>query len=180
MITPLFYLISDILKIFYNYNIPFYNYYFVNWFSYYYLGMIIKETKLHWQKGKTNKLIVISLLLSIIYRMFIYNKFGYYDYAVTQITLLNFFFSIFMCLLMFSKIDNLKIKNNILLNFGNYSFGIYLSHVLFAMVFKKIVLYFNLPYLLNILIIFTLTCMVTYICNMIYYEKIKGRIIWKK
>ena len=71
-------------------------------------------------------------------------------------------------------------KNSIIVKTGDYSFGIYLSHVLVLMVIKKIINYFYLPYVLNIILIFLLTYILTYLINKVYYEKIKGRLIWNK
>ena len=75
----------------------------------------------------------------------------------------------------------INVKNDsIIIKTGDYSFGMYLSHVLVLKVIKEILSYFYLPYILNIILICSLTYIITYLMNKVYYEKIKGRLAWKQ
>lgn len=61
-------------------------------------------------------------------------------------------------------------NDNILTRIGDYSFGIYLSHVLFLHPIAKIVKVLRLNYIASIILIFMISSIITIIVNMVYYE----------
>lgn len=179
VITIFYYIITDYLGLKYGISIPYYSYYFVAWLAFYYLGILIKESNIASSKySMFKKYCVISCIVSIIYRMLILKIYGAYSLATSQITFVNIIYSIFVCVMIF--LENKQKYNKIVIKTGNYSYGIYFSHLLCLVVIKKIVTFFNLPYLVNIILIFSITYVITYVINMVYYEKIKGRFLWKK
>lgn len=167
---------------FFSKSIPLYQYWLFGWITYYYLGLIIKDIKL-----PKNKLLVFGVLFFLIISIsegilvFVRNN-ELYSLATSQLAVFNTFYSLFICLLTYnlSKIFSNKIEKNILVKFGNYSFGIYLSHILILNIVKKFFSLVSLNYYINIIVVFICTCVIVYFINMIYYKYIKKIIIHKK
>ena len=183
LITPIYCLVLEVLQLRFNIAIPLYNYWIFGWFTYYYLGILIKNVNLNEKKiNGISVLLIFTLIISVLHRMYVLKIFYNYSLATSQILLVNVLYSSILCFMLFliSKKQISVDKNSIIVKTGDYSFGIYLSHALVLMVIKKIINYFYLPYVLNIILIFLLTYILTYLINKVYYEKIKGRLIWKK
>lgn len=176
LITPLFVLFITFLRIYLHINIPLYNYWFFGWISYYYLGLLIrKKESIDRIKNKNNIIIpILCLLLTIFEGILLKKYFNLYDIAISQLTLSNSIYSISICILLYSN-SHKSNYSKILCKIGNYSFGIYLSHILFLKTFKKIILLKELNYYNSIILIFIFTIVSVYIFNKIYYERIKVR-----
>ena len=92
--------------------------------------------------------------------------------AISQITMSNFIYCITVFILL-EHCQNKIIKDNLIIKFGNYSYGIYLSHVLVLMVIKKIINSLNFNYFYDIISTYIITITIVYFINWFYYEKIK-------
>ena len=183
LITPIYCIILEVLQLKYNTVIPLYNYWIFGWFTYYYLGILIKSVNINEKKvNSIFALLIFTLIISILYRIYILKIFSNYSLATSQILFVNLLYSLMICVTLFliSK-KQINVKNDsIIIKTGDYSFGMYLSHVLVLKVIKEILSYFYLPYILNIILICSLTYIITYLMNKVYYEKIKGRLAWKQ
>lgn len=179
LITPIYNIILFICKYFFSFNIPLYNYWIFGWISYYYLGIILKKEKDF--KFKENNFLILCLFISILEGVLIYaSRNELYNLATSQLTFLNSIYSLMFCCLLFNgnknfKIDNVKSEwvQRMLIKLGNYSFGIYFSHLLILMIVRKMITKLSLNYFENIVLIFLLTTLITYFVNYIYYEKLK-------
>ena len=182
LITPIYCLVLEVLQLRFNIAIPLYNYWIFGWFTYYYLGILIKNVNLNEKKiNSILVLLIFTLIISILYRMYIFKTFSNYSLATSQILSINVFYSLFICIILFS-ISQKKLyikKDSIIVKTGDYSFGIYLSHVLVLMIVKKILSFFTLPYILNICLVFLLTYTITYLINKCYYEMVNVKAINK-
>lgn len=149
-----------------------YNYYIFGWFSYYYLGLLlsIKKTKIN---TKLYFHVFMGLVFSIIEGILMYKKYGYYDLSVSQLTVFNSIYSLLICLLVY-KNEFFVNNGNLFVKIGNYSYGMYLSHILFLVLIKKIYNINNL-YFVNIIIVYILLVVVTFVFNYIYYNVFKKR-----
>ncbi len=173
LITLLYNVCNTIFYIKFNSSIPYYNYHIFGWFSYYYLGLLFRYDKIEVKSlEKINYLCFLSLMVSIIEGIFIYAEYEYYDLAVTQISTGNYIYCMALCLIIKNS-EKEKSHKNILTMLGDFSYGIYLSHVLILMLIKKLVSYFDIAYFINITLTYILLVMITYILNYIYYKKIK-------
>lgn len=86
----------------------------------------------------------------------------------TQLKLTACITSVLACIIAYDFItSDIKFKNNILISIGNYSFGIYLLHILIINVMDKIPIYPLLPYLVNSAIILLVSYICVVVCNKI-------------
>ena len=118
-----------------------FNYFFFAWFIYYYMGLYmgndifkpIKKEYMYWL------LYLFSIILSIT-EGFIWYKAGDFDLATTQLRLTSIITSSIFITICYFYIRNGNTQNAISKFFvcvGNYSFGIYLSHILIISIFKR-------------------------------------------
>lgn len=179
LITPIYNIILFICNYFFSFNIPLYNYWIFGWISYYHLGIILKKEKDF--KFKENNFLILCLFTSILEGVLIYaSRNELYNLAISQLTFFNSIYSLMFCYLLFNGNKNFKINNvksewvqRMLIKLGNYSFGIYFSHLLILMIVRKTITRLSLNYFENIMLIFLLTTLITYFVNYIYYEKLK-------
>lgn len=147
-ITPLFLIILYIANIVYGINIPYYTTFFVGWFIYYYLGILLRKLNLDFDKIKTSKLLVLSLISLAIS---IGEAFLLKDKAIflstTQLSFSNIIYSISLIFLILKVHKTNAINStNILVLIGNYSFGIYFIHLAIMKVVNTYIFDFsNLP-----------------------------------
>lgn len=147
LLTPISILVLYILKflgleIGFPYNVLS----FTVWIIFYYYGLNVrffeKDHKLENNLYKNIILYIIFIVLSII-EGFIWNENGDYSMAVSQIKITSIISSIYFIKVSIGVRNKIKLKNklisSIFLLLGDYSFGIYLTHMLFVRIFKKII-----------------------------------------
>lgn len=118
---------------------------FVVWFSYYYLGLALGNNVFKYTLSHKTSIVMYAgtLVLSEI-EGFVWYLYGNYDMATTQIRITSLLTSIVACFMAYLFISNTKIAlkdnlfNKILVMIGDYSFGIYLAHILVRAVLRKI------------------------------------------
>ncbi len=150
---------------------------FTVWFIFYYYGLIIKNKNLE-LKLKLNRNIAIYLLfltLSII-EGFLWNEFGNYSMAISQIKLTSVFTSLYFIKILMGIKDKIKFESKILKKVGDYSFGIYLTHMIFVDFYSR---YISINYIntaLIMVLVLISNCILIYIVNKLLGYKI-SRII---
>lgn len=143
-ITPLaivFLYIANIM----GYEIPFpYNaIFFPMWIFYYVIGMIIGNKKNTINLSLKSAIIMypIGIVLQIMEGQ-IWNYFNNYNMATTQIKLSNFITNIGVIFIISNLVNNEFNINkkfyNILITIGDYSFGIYLTHMILVSIINKV------------------------------------------
>ena len=172
IITPTYNIFISIYSILLNKQFPLYNYWFFGWFSYYYLGILLKQNSILFKKKEIEVSIVPIILLSIIEGIIHYVSFKDYSLATSQLTFSNSLYSILICCLIYCN-KNKNTQNTFIVQTGNYSFGIYLSHMLVMKATKKIVIEVSQNYFINIALILISTVIISYTINKIYYVKIR-------
>lgn len=174
LITPLYVLLITIYNITLHKTFILYNYWFFGWISYYYLGLLIRYKEKNSIKIKKINITVpiICMFFSIVEGIIIKGYYGLYDLAISQLTLSNSLYCLMVCIYLHSK-SNKNISQKLLYNIGMYSYGIYLSHMLFVIFFKRINSLITLNYYTSIIVLFLLIVVFTYASNKIYYEKVK-------
>lgn len=170
-------LIKNNMTIVYPWNA---NNFFV-WISFFYLGLCIRNNKINIYKIKNTHLIIFGCIafgLNLSEMVFWLLK-NNYNMATTQIKISNFLFSTFICILSTKWINSDKkiIQDNILkkvlINLGDCSFGIYLSHLLIIQILKIIVdKYFVLFFPLNVILVIILSMLIINCFNYIFGNKI--------
>ena len=116
-----------------------------NWLLFYYLGILLGNNIISFKMNMKKEIVwyVICLVVSGLEGMLWYKQ-GNFDMATTQLRLSSILTSVVALLLSYSFIteDSYITHNNIFIRFmislGNCSFGIYLSHMIFIMVFSRI------------------------------------------
>mgnify|MGYP003313596729 CR=1 FL=1 len=143
----------------------------VGWFTFYYLGLLLGNNLIH-IKSEIRQLFVFYIL-SIILQI----AEGYWllqlgeNNCGTQIKLSSLLTSSIFALIAYRYINSTKydFANNVLLTIGNYSFGIYLSHIMIMRLLSHIQIYKEIPYVINsVIVIFVSLVFVYYgskICN---------------
>ena len=174
LITHLYVVFTTLFNVIFHKIFILYNYWLFGWISYYYLGLLIRNKETHdISIRKYNFFIpIICLSFSILEGIVLKYFFNLYDLAISQLTLSNSIYSITMCLFIYSN-RNHDFSSKLLYNIGNYSFGIYLSHILFIKIFRKINSLISLKYYTSIILIFIITVAFVYVFNKLYYERIK-------
>lgn len=179
LITPFYNAMLFICNYFISFNIPLYNYWLFGWISYFYLGILLKQQNV--SKKENRKFPMVSLFASILEGVLIYiSKSEQYNLAVSQLAIFNSIYSLNLCYFLVinkAKIENCNLKLKwlriTLIKLGNYSFGIYLSHVFILTIIKKFISKLSLNYYINVVLTFGMTAIIAYIANMIYYERVK-------
>lgn len=147
-----------------------------DWLIFYYFGILLGNKIINLRYNI--KIIFISYLISIPLQMLE----GYAWFVLgesncgTQVKFTAFITNILFLILAYHFIitDKLKIKNKILVKIGDYSFGIYLSHMLIIQILNKIPLYSVLPYGFDSALVFG----ITFLC-VICGHKILGKTVSK-
>ena len=177
MISPLFSTANILCQTVFSVNIPLYNYWALGWISFFYLGLLFKYKSEKTKKISNRVLILILLILSIIEGLLIYLKFNNYNLAVSQLTFSNSLYSLMICHYIYSNASKTKVVNALSI-IGDYSFGIYLSHIIVLKIITKIISVIGISYFLSVAIEFVLCLSITFLINLLYYRKVKP--IWKK
>lgn len=169
IITPIYNLFLTLYQIKVKSPFILYNYWIFGWISYYYLGLILKEKNqyLHYIK---NEYLIISLLFSLVEGFLLYLKFNIYTAAISQLTITNSIYCILICALLVKKEKKIK-EQNLLSKIGDYSFGMYLSHILILNILKKISNTITTNYFINVVLVFTSTIIITFLINEVYYKR---------
>lgn len=112
----------------------------LGWFSYYYLGLLLGNFII--KKQYNIKKLLILYCISIILQMiegYIWLSLGESNCG-TQIKFSSFLTSSIFLLIAYWYINNANISGNnkLLIMIGNYSFGIYLSHIMVLKILRQI------------------------------------------
>ena len=123
----------------------------LNWFTFYYLGITLgnKILKPKFSLKTTGVLLTVSIILQVFEGYALY-KLGLNNCG-TQLKLTSLLTSSLTCIFIYTLLLEHKIqtKNQLLLTIGEYSFGIYLSHILFNRLAKEFAFYASIPYVVN-------------------------------
>ena len=146
----------------------------LNWFTFYYLGIILgnKIITPKFSFKNTGVLLLISIILQVIEGYALYkldlNNSG------TQLKLTSLLTSSLTCMLAYTLLveQKIQIKNQLLLTIGKYSFGIYLSHILFNRIAKEFAVYHSIPYIINTMIILTVSLLFCLLCDKVLGPRI--------
>lgn len=144
-----------------------YKYTFIPWISFFTFGMMQRNDNNI--KSKIEKFSAVLLILNIIEGILIFYLYGNYEISTTQLTFINSIYTLVFCILVIKHKDGI-INSKILTKIGNMSYGIYFSHLLFLAIIRKIVGYLNLEYIIDVLVVYVLTILVTICGNYIYYR----------
>lgn len=149
------------------------------WFIYYYIGLMLgnKILKPHLKFNQTIILLILSIILQEL-EGFGWYIMGSYNMATTQIKLTSMITSLMVIYLTYIYLtsSHLTVRDTkitkVLIEIGNCSFGIYLSHILIKALFNKLPLHHYVVFPLNTLIILFLTTACVFIGKKICGEKI--------
>ncbi|MDK0707391.1 MAG: acyltransferase [Clostridium perfringens] len=179
LLTPISILVLYILKflgleIGFPYNVLS----FTVWIIFYYYGLNVRflerDHKLENNLYKNIILYIIFIVLSII-EGFIWNENGDYSMAVSQIKITSIISSIYFIKVSIGVRNKIKLKNklisSIFLLLGDYSFGIYLTHMLFVKIFNKIIPSQILYVPISLIAILLSNCIFIYFLKKILKEK---------
>lgn len=180
LITPIYNMFLLVYWILIGAYFPLYQYLIFGWFSYFYLGFLLTENKIKMFNIRNCWLIIFFLLFSILEGIMVYKYAGSYTLGVSQLGIINSFFCMLLICILYFKSKLSIFNSKFLTNLGNYSFGIYLSHILVLKLVKNILDKMELNYYINVLIIFVITVVVCYIFNLFYYRIIKKYIFKRK
>ena len=127
----------------------------LGWFSFYYLGILLGNNLI---RVKYNKKILYIYIISIILQIIegnIWYKLGDINCG-SQLKLTSLFTSTIFMLIIFNYLKSEKSPNKLSVFIGNFSFGIYLSHILIKRIIDNLPFYNYIPYIFNsILVLFT-------------------------
>lgn len=146
----------------------------IGWFSYYYLGLLLGNRLLEKDFNLIKLIIayVISLIIQII-EGFWWLSLGEANCG-TQLKLSALLSSSLFLLLVYSYLRNERFnkKSKFLILIGNYSFGIYLSHMMVMKVLYLIPFYPSVPYIINSACVLIVSLVFVLIGNKICGRKI--------
>lgn len=139
----------------------------LGWFSFYYLGLYLKNKYIKKSNQNYQKMIYVYVILIIVQMIegYCWFKLGN-DGCGTQLKYSGLLTTFVFCIIAYNYINNTKFKGNnkLLITIGNYSFGVYLSHILLLNILKRIVPFWNkIPYIMNssiVLVISLLLCII--------------------
>lgn len=151
LITPMYLIFLGVLKIGFNIDIPFYQYYFAGWLIYYILGL--EHDKIKVKSNPT--ILILTLTFTIITNICVYNiNTSTYNYVTSQLNICNMLYILVIIPIFLdrkSKYISSKI-NSVIEKIGDFSFGIYFIHILvlkvLGLIFEPIKLRFILYYIL--------------------------------
>lgn len=178
-ITPLFLIGADIFKIINKMEIPYIQYYFTSWISYFYLGLIyrskeIKTTKRKVYFSSTIQLVLI-VIISIINNILFFKINLSYNFVTTQVKLLSCIYS-FNTILLIMELNNLKLNPpNVLIRIGNVSYGMYYIHMGVLTVTRHFLNMINLNYYLYLIILVIIIVILSYFTIIIFKKVTKNK-----
>lgn len=164
LITPISIVIEYIYAINNNpISFPFNGLFFCVWFIFFYLGMCIRNGNVRISSDCRNfyYLFVIGYAIQLI-ESIIWYVYGNYSMATTQLKFSSIFYSIIVSIIAYLWIiKETKILYNrisqIFIIIGNYSFGIYLTHIaLMAVLGKTVYKFIDIIFPFNIILIILL------------------------
>ena len=149
----------------------------LQWFHFYYLGMVLGNHLIQYERSRKQTVMIylVTLLISLC-EGFYWNGLGNYSMATTQARLSCVFSSSFACLIAFQYLENAyetgeRKWENWLAWLGDYSFGIYLMHVLVIGLLGVIPAYSYVPFPGTTLLILLIT-----VCGLVLTDKVfKGK-----
>lgn len=148
----------------------------LGWFTYYYLGLLLGN-----QNIKTNyslKKLICLYLISIVLQMA--EGYGWLLLGEancgTQFKLTSLLTSTLFILIAYTILNkpSMDIKNKFLRSLGDYSFGIYLCHIMVMMVLKQTSYYNALPYPFTSVVVILVSWGCCYIGNIICRKKMSS------
>ncbi len=161
LITPIYLLIIFIVRIIFEKEIPFSQYFFFGWIIYYILGLESEKIKLTKNYFGPIFFILISLFVNI--SLYCINE-KLYTYSCSQLNIVNMFYVI--SILPIVLINNNKYKSskfeNIIEKIGDNSFGIYLVHLIFLKICAIAIKKLNLNVLIYYVVLTFCTLIVSY------------------
>lgn len=148
---------------------------FFNWFSYYFLGIIMGNNIR--KKGYNNKILYFLLFMSVILQTIeayvLYTKFDFTNCG-TQGKISSLTTNMIFLLIVGSYLSVNKnwLNCSLLKRIGDYSFGIYLCHVLFINILELFSFYHKIPYPINSILVLSLSFVFCYVFDQILSPRI--------
>ncbi len=148
----------------------------LGWFTFYYLGLILGNNIL--EKKYSLRLLAFLYIASIIIQMaegYVWLSLGE-ENCGTQIKLSSLLTSSLFLLMVYTILKNnvlFETKNKLLRMIGDYSFGIYLCHIMVKSLLNHYLpIYQSIPYPINSFIVVLLSLLCCYIGNIICGERV--------
>lgn len=146
----------------------------LGWFTFYYLGLVLgnKIVDKNYNISKLSMLYTLSILIQMIEGE-IWLLHGQANCG-TQIKLSSFLTSSLFVLIAYTFIKSGKTFKDYpwLLLIGNYSFGIYLCHMMFMHILARVPFYSEIPYIINSAIVLLISLAFVYYGNQICGKKL--------
>lgn len=146
----------------------------LGWFTFYYIGLLLGNglIKKQYSIKRLSLLYVISIVIQMIE--------GYGWLALgnsncgTQLKLSSILTSSIFILIAYWYINNSKInfKNDVLVKMGDFSFGIYIAHLLILRLLIMIPFWNSIPFLLNSITVLLITFSFVIICSKVFGKKL--------
>lgn len=151
----------------------------LGWFTFYYLGLLLGNglLKVACKKRTLINLYALSILLQIL-EGYVWFYFLGEPNCGSQLKLSSLFTSTIFLLLAFEYINDTNVTHNcMLLEFmGDYSFGIYLCHIMVInLLWRYLPIYDFLPFIANSTIVLCLSFVLVYIASKLLTGKL---IVW--
>lgn len=149
----------------------------LGWISYYYLGLLLGN---HIVRIKQNgKVLYITLVIALALQIiegYMFHIQGV-DNPGTQIKITAFITSVIIMFLSVRFIENdtdisHKPMMKVLAMIGDYSFGIYLCHVLIINLLRTLTFYNSIPFVVNSLIVFCISFIMCFLTRRVVGDKI--------
>lgn len=147
----------------------------LGWFTYYYLGLFLGNQiiKPNYSLKKLVWLYIVSIVLQIAEGQY-WLQLGETNCG-TQIKLTSFLTSTLFLLIIYTILNNkIDVQNKFLCSLGDYSFGIYLCHIMVMIVLERFSFYKVLPFPFTSVVIILISWGCCYIGNRICGKKISS------
>lgn len=148
----------------------------LGWFTYYYLGLLLGNRIIKPDYSLTT--LILLYLVSILLQMA--EGYGWLLLGEancgTQVKLTSFLTSTLFLLIVYTLLNkpDIDVKSKFLRSLGDYSFGIYLCHIMVIMVLRRIPYYTTLSYPFTSFMVVLISWGCCYIGNKICGKKISG------
>lgn len=153
----------------------------LGWFTFYYLGLLLGNSiiKVSYSRAQLLKAYLIAIVLNMI-EGYVWLKAGDANCG-TQLKLTSFLTSSIFIMMAYKYICSKRClwENKWLIIIGNYSFGIYLSHMMFIKYLPSVPLYANMPFVCNSAVILFLNMILLYCLVRIFNPKIHSLLGFK-
>lgn len=166
-----------------NFLMPIYRYLFVSWFIFYYIGILIGNNILQMKKLPSLSLLIFLYIISLALQVVE----GYYWFSLndqacgTQLKLTALISSVIIIFVVLHFINSKGmpisksyVLSKFLLSIGNYSFGIFLVHMIILYFLKLSPYYCSIPYLLSSIILLLCSWCVCLFCDRITKGKLNN------